>query len=167
MVSPDSSGSIADCHCPSPLTWKLSGDGIFRLKSSCRPCVVRGDTAVSADRPKLAGALPPGWFGWRMHLVGRRSCCTRQQGRKNVTKSLFIMRMHLVGRRSCCTRQQGRNSSAVQPPHCSIWRPTMPAAVSATLISVSPMRAPCSRESKSTAPMASPSAMMGDITCAV
>ena len=51
--------------------------------------------------------------------------------------------------------------------YCSICLPTMLAVVSATLSSVSPMRADGSRESRTTAPMDSPSAMIGQITCAV
>ena len=43
----------------------------------------------------------------------------------------------------------------------------MLAVVSATLSSVSPMRAEGSRESNTTAPMDSPSAMIGQITWAV
>lgn len=51
--------------------------------------------------------------------------------------------------------------------YCSICRPTMLAVVSATLSSVSPMRAAGSRESSTTAPMDSPSAIIGQMTCAV
>lgn len=48
--------------------------------------------------------------------------------------------------------------------YCSICRPTMLAVVSATLSSVSPMRAAGSRESSTTAPMDSPSAIIGQMT---
>ena len=73
------------------------------------------------------------------------------------------------------SRKKASPAKANSPPphremgcsHCSICLPTMPAAVSATLSSASPMRAPCSLDKSSTAPMASPSAMMGDTTCAV
>jgi hypothetical protein len=48
--------------------------------------------------------------------------------------------------------------------YCSIWRPMNPAAVSVTLISVSPMKTPLSLLSRMTAPTASPSTSMGVMT---
>ena len=77
-------------------------------------------------------------------------------------RRFFAAKPRALPMQSCGFYAAGQNEV-----YCSIWRPTIPAAVSATLISVSPMRAPCSRDKSSTAPMASPSAMMGDTTWAV
>ena len=65
------------------------------------------------------------------------------------------------------TRNLTQNGREVRKTYCSICRPMKPAAVSVTLISVWPMFAPGSRESRITAPTGSPSTSIGVTTCAV
>ena len=99
------------------------------------------------------------------HEVFQKNDAVCTKPNKNEVKPDF--KKMAKGKAKPAPTHYARSGPFVLLAYCSIWRPTIPAAVSATLTSVSPMRAPCSRESSSTAPMASPSAMMGETTCAV
>lgn len=82
-------------------------------------------------------------------------------------RGYFCLSRTTGSRKSSGSDPHGKSFSFPPLRHCSICLPTMLAVVSATLSSVSPILAAGSLDRRTTAPMDSPSAIIGQITCAV